>query len=237
MLDLEPRRTASPQLATPDVARAALQETSALLYDRGWAFGTSGNYSIVLSRDPLRLLITASGRDKRKLSDLDFTVVDETGDSVEPATSPKPSAETLLHIMLARRPDVGAVLHTHSVWNTVLSSRFAATGRLEIAGLEMLKGLAGVTTHDTRVSIPVFANSQDIAALAQQVRHADCVVNHVPPHAFLIAGHGLYTWGRDINEARRHVEILEFLFEVYGRTMIVEASPPHDARGVSLGSR
>jgi methylthioribulose-1-phosphate dehydratase len=189
----------------------ALRDLGRQFYSRGWSVGTSSNYSVVVGRAPLRLLITASGVDKGRLAATDFTLVADDGVRIDEA-SPRPSAETLLHTALARRPDVGAILHTHSVPATVLSDAHFAAGALEIAGLEMLKGLAGVTTHDTRVSIPILDNDQDMAAMAQvAVAELD---KGTPVHAFLVRGHGLYTWGRDLDEARRHVEILEFLFEV-----------------------
>jgi methylthioribulose-1-phosphate dehydratase len=94
----------------------------------------------------------------------------------------------------------------------VLSDVHSPGGALEIAGYEMLKGLSGVTTHDARISIPILDNSQDMPAMARNV--ALRFSQGAPGHAFLVRGHGLYTWGRDLDEARRHVEILEFLFEV-----------------------
>jgi methylthioribulose-1-phosphate dehydratase len=189
----------------------ALRDLGRFFYSRGWSLGTSSNYSVVLGRSPLRLLITASGADKGRLAATDFTVVADDGRRIDEA-SPRPSAETLLHTALARRAEVGAVLHTHSVPATVLSDAHFAAGALEIAGLEMLKGLAGVTTHDTRVSIPILDNDQDMAAMARALEAE--LGKGMPVHAFLVRGHGLYTWGRDLDEARRHVEILEFLLEV-----------------------
>jgi methylthioribulose-1-phosphate dehydratase len=189
----------------------ALRDVGRHFYGRGWSVGTSSNYSVVLGRAPMRLLITASGRDKGRLAAGDFTVVDGDGQQVDSA-SPKPSAETLVHATLARRSDVAAVLHTHSVPATVLSDAHFGSAAVEIAGYEMLKGLAGVTTHDTRVRIPILDNTQDMPALARTV--AAEFGEGAPGTAFLVRGHGLYTWGRDLDEARRHVEILEFLFEV-----------------------
>ncbi len=228
----EPSRSSalSGDAAAPPHAdvRNELQETAALFYARGWAYGTSGNYSVVLQREPLTLLITASGRDKRQLGHDDFVLVDGNGRPVVPAApiSPnaaKPSAETLLHALLARRLAVGAVLHTHSVFNTLLSELHAERGALEIAGYEMLKGLAGIDTHATRVHVPIVENSQDMAALAEALEAAPFVRQPGPPHAFLLRGHGLYTWGRTLSEARRHVEILEFLFEVCARQATLAA--------------
>jgi methylthioribulose-1-phosphate dehydratase len=203
----------------------ALQDVSALLYERGWAFGTSGNYSVVLDRSPLRLLVTASGKDKRRLADGDFVVVDAEGAPI-PGRSEKPSAETLLHTTLAGAIDgVGAILHVHTIWNTVLSDFHFERGFFALSGYEMLKGLAEINTHACEVRVAIFDNTQDIPALAAQVQAKLADDATSLRHAFLIRGHGLYTWGRDLREARRHVEILEFLFEVTGRRLSLDAAP------------
>ena len=202
---------------------AALRDVGALFHDRGWSLGTSSNYSIVLGRDPLRLLLTASGKDKRRLGPGDFVVVDGDGKAVEPATQ-KPSAETMLHVAIARQTDARSVLHTHSVWGTVLSDLHAPAGGFAVEGYEMLKGLSGVTTHEHRQWVEVFDNTQDIPELAQRVRQRLGDAADPLRHGFLICRHGLYTWGRDLDEARRHVEILEFLFEVLGRRLSMPAA-------------
>ena len=184
------------------------------MHTRGWALGTSGNYSAVLNREPLRLLITSSGLDKSALTESGFLEIDAQGNVL--AGRGRPSAEAALHFSVARqRPPTGYVLHTHSVWNTLLSEQFAMQSGFAISGYEMLKGLEGVRTHEHREWIPIFANDQDIPALAQKVE-LDLEREHAA-HGFLIAGHGLYTWGEDLAQARRHVEIFEFLFEVVGR--------------------
>lgn len=202
----------------------ALREVAAEFYRRGWSLGTSGNYSVVLAAAPLHLLITASGRDKKRLTKQDFVIVDEAARAV--ALGPlRPSAETPLHVVIARRPGIGAVVHTHSVYATVLSQTHFAEGRVEIAGYEMLKGLSGISTHEASVSIDIFDNTQDMQALSAQIakRFADGELQY----GFLIRGHGLYTWGRDLDEARRHVEILEFLFEVLVRREdYLKGAPP-----------
>ena len=183
-------------------------------YERGWVMGTSGNFSAVVSRDPLRLVITPSGAHKGRLAVGDLLEVDADG---RVATgSGKPSAETLLHLEIARARGAGAILHTHSVWSTILSDRHKATGGFALEGYEMLKGLEGVTTHEHREWVPILANDQNISRLAGAVHEA--LGAHPAAHAVLLSAHGLYTWGRDVTEAERHVEILEFLFEVAGRT-------------------
>ena len=131
------------------------------------------------------------------------------------ATAGVPSAETRLHLEIVAARPAAAVMHTHSIWSTLLSDRFAPRGGVAIKGYEMLKGLAGVTTHEHREWIPILDNDQDMARLAAKVgatlrEHPDC-------HAFLLRRHGLYTWGATVPEAVRHVEIIEFLLESVGR--------------------
>ena len=198
-----------------------LRATGAEFHRRGWSLGTSSNYSVVTGREPLELLVTVSGKDKGRLAADDFVRVAADGKPVEP-NAPKSSAETLLHTLLASDmpaeiPTGGSVLHTHSVYATMLTDRLHAEGAVTIAGYEMLKGLEGIRTHQTKVVIPIFDNTQDIPAMAEEVRpwlrEALADESTPGPHAFLIHKHGLYTWGKTIAAARRHIEILEFLFE------------------------
>jgi methylthioribulose-1-phosphate dehydratase len=192
---------------------SALAEAGRRLAARGWASGTSGNFSAVVSRDPLCLAITASGLDKTALTEADVVEVD--GNARHISGAGKPSAETHLHAVVARVRGAGAVMHTHSVWSTLLSDAHALEGGLAIEGYEMLKGLDGVATHEHREWIPIVENAQDMPELAHRV---EALLRERPDaHAFLLRRHGLYTWGRDLAEAVRHVEILEFLFEVLGR--------------------
>ena len=185
-----------------------------VFYNRGWVLGTSGNFSAVVSRDPLRLAITSSSVDKGGLTADHILQIDGEGNVVD--GDGRPSAETLLHLAVVRLRGAGAVLHTHSVWSNILSDEYAADGGLSIEGFEMLKGLEGVSTHEHREWLPIIENSQDMTRLAGSVEEA---LKHQPrAHGFLLRRHGLYTWGKDISEAKRHIEILEFLLEVLGRT-------------------
>ena len=196
----------------------ALRECGQMFWQRGWSVGTSSNYSAVIARNPVELVVTASGMDKGRLTHEDFVRVGEDGKPVGEG-QPKSSAETMLHVMLARRNDVGAILHTHSVWATLLSDLFAADGGFDITGYEMLKGLQGVTTHEHVEYVPIFENTQDIPALADEVEDRLFTGQTNFIHGFLIRQHGLYTWGKTVDEARRHVEIYEFLFECIARRM------------------
>jgi methylthioribulose-1-phosphate dehydratase len=198
----------------------ALCETGHWLWQRGFSLGTSSNYSIVVNRDPLELLLTASGKDKGHLSRGDFVIVDAQGKATSPG-QPKSSAETLLHTVAAEQPGVGAILHTHSVYSTILSDLFFEQGYVEISGYEMLKGLAGVKTHEHTWRMEIFENTQDIPCLAEQIRRRLNDPAKPLTHGYLIRKHGLYTWGADLAEARRHIEIIEFLLEcTYRRRML-----------------
>ena len=182
---------------------------------RDWVTGTSGNLSVVLSRDPLRLAITSSGAWKGELSADDILEVDDDGAVVRPGDR-RPSAETRLHVEIARARPAGAVLHTHSIWGTILSAQHMSAGGIAIEGYEMLKGLEHVSTHEHREWIPVLENDQNMARLAGRVRQL--LAEHPACHAFLLHRHGLYTWGETLPQAVRHVEIVEFLLEAVGRT-------------------
>ena len=181
---------------------------------RGWVLGTSGNFSFVVDDEPLRLAITRSGTHKGELTPTDILELDGDGLSVG-TTVGIPSAETRLHLeVIAARP-VRAVLHTHSTWSTLVSDRFAPRGGVAIQGYEMLKGLAGVATHEHREWIPIVENDQDMPRLAGKI--SETLATHPECHGFLLRRHGLYTWGATLPEAVRHVEILEFLLENVGR--------------------
>jgi len=193
-----------------------LRKVGQRFHGLGWSLATSSNYSVVLSRDPLRLLITASGRDKGRLSERDLVAIDSTGHTLDDE-APRPSAEALLHVVVAEQPNVGAVLHTHSVWATLLSEQYHSDGGLAVAGYEMLKGLSGVTSHEHTLWLEIFENTQNIPELAERVRLRLADPEQPLRHGFLIRRHGLYTWGRDLAEACRHVEAFEFLLEVVGR--------------------
>jgi methylthioribulose-1-phosphate dehydratase len=205
-----------PQLIDESYATLAGQlcEVGVNFYRRGWVLGTSGNFSAVANSAPLRLAITVSGADKGSLTPDQILLIDSKAGVLN--GSGRPSDETKLHLAVVRKRGAGAVLHTHSVWSTLLSEAHAADGQLRIKGFEMLKGLAGVKTHEHEELLPIIDNSQDMEALAGVLEKA--LESYPECHGILLRRHGLYTWGRDLTEAKRHVEILEFLLEVIGRT-------------------
>jgi methylthioribulose-1-phosphate dehydratase len=193
-----------------------LVEVCRSLGSSGWAPATGGNFSVRL--DVSHCLITQSGRDKSQLTVDDLMVCDLNGRALDPAL--RPSAEVGLHTRLYRLDtNIGAVLHTHSVTSTVLSR--ASDGDLLLQGFEMQKALAGNHTHEEEIRIAVFDNDQDIAALAEQVQQRWLLHTMTQP-GFLVSGHGLYAWGKDLAEARRHVEGFEFLFACAWQEKLLE---------------
>lgn len=197
-------------------ARNELAELVRWVYAQGWSPGTGGNYSTLLNSEPFRLLITPTGADKGAVQPDDLLIVDDAGRVIEGSGSP--SAESLLHVAIIQELGANTVLHSHSIWNTLAS--LSQGDNYELQGLEMLKGLDGVTTHEHREAVPILENSQDIPALSQQLRQT--LRARQNPHGFLLRGHGLYTWGHNRFEARRHLEIFEFLFELTVRRSRIE---------------
>lgn len=196
------------------------------IHRRGWCDGTGGNFSCVMERQPLALLMAPSGVDKGRVQPEALITVDGEGRVV--AGDGRASAETALHLAIVQACGAGAVLHTHSQAGTLLSqwalrkdprTQASGEGVLELEGLEMLKGLEGFTSHDCVARVPVLANDQDLRRLSARALPllADA------PQGLLIAGHGLYAWGRDLETARRHLEILEFLLEQRWRQLLLDA--------------
>lgn len=188
-----------------------LVQTIRFLHQKGWAPATSSNYSFRLPEENY-VNISSSGVDKGDFTEEHLMQVDLEGRPINDHR--KPSAETLLHTMIYQnRMEVGCILHTHTIYNTVLSAIFEKEKNIRLEGFEILKGLSGIRTHDTFVDLPVFPNSQNIPALSALI--LDYWKEHPHMKGFLLAGHGLYTWGKDVPEAKRHIEVFEFLLECF----------------------
>ena len=204
----------TPQATSTAASARSLAGLVSRIHARGWCEGTAGNFSVCVSRDPVRLLITPSGLDKGKLTPDDLLLVGPHGRPVDGAAG-KPSAETALHLAVREASGAGAILHTHSVWNTLLGENFLPRGELRLTGYEMLKGIEGIDTHSAELVVPIVENSQDVPQLAEAMQ---LLIRKTPDlRGLLIAGHGLYAWGRSLDQAYRHLEIFEFLFELAGR--------------------
>jgi len=189
----------------PEDVVAQIVETGKFLDSKGWVPATSGNISVRV--DEKMVAITASGRHKGRLRPEDILLVDLEGNPFE---NKKPSAETLLHVLIYRLfPNVHAVVHTHSP-NATLISRIAK-GSVELEDYELLKAFPEIETHETKITVPVFENDQDMRRLSSKVEAY--LKKHTNVFGFLIASHGLYTWGKDMDRALMHAEAYEFLFE------------------------
>lgn len=202
----------TPALAASDLTLArAMIAAGQLFHQRGWVPASGGNFSA--RRNAETILITASGGHKGELGPDQFLVCDLDGRLADPAR--KASFETGLHLQVYRRwPATGAVLHTHSPANTVLSRRFE---HIVLQGYELQKVLPGQPDPASAVELPVFENDQDISRLAARV---DAFMQAQPATpAYLIAGHGLYAWGASVAAARYAVEALEFMLDCHLREL------------------
>jgi methylthioribulose-1-phosphate dehydratase len=159
---------------------------------------------------PAYCAITSSGVDKGTIEVTHILAIDQHGRPID-ADGLKPSAETPLHLLLYRTMGAGAVLHTHSLPAALLSQLARDEGQVLLSGWELLKGLSGIDTHEVEISLPVFPNSQDMQALSARVEQS--LSTERPCYGFLLAGHGLYVWGKDLPEAKRHLEVLEYLLQ------------------------
>lgn len=193
------------------VARA-ISDTVALARlagERGWVPATSGNFSVRIDGDTCAISSTGGFKGELTSERVMVTTIHATGTSVAPGMS----AEGPLHLQLYRdNPSIGAVAHVHSHAAAVISRRHEKLGCLALEGWELLKAFTGVTTHQTVVTIPILANDQDVPRLAGQVRERLAASPSTP--GYLIAGHGLYTWGVDAAETRRHLEAFDALLNL-----------------------
>ena len=172
---------------------------------RGWVPATSGNFSRRI--DDSTVAITRSGVDKGALTEREIAVI-----SLDEPLPIGVSAETPLHVARYQADStVGAILHVHTLAATVLSQMDQASGAITIEGYEMQKALAGVTTHEGSIRLPVFANAQDTGSLAERIESALGDETSLP--GYVLAGHGLYAWGATMADAKRHLEGLEFLLQ------------------------
>lgn len=197
-------------LRPPDPVRE-LTETAIEFYRRRWVLGDCGSFSVLLARRPMRLCITSAGDEKATLDDTNFLEIDDDAEILQGFG--RPSDESLLHLTIYRlRPKARCILFSQSVAGVVLSDALYTDGSITLKGYGALKGLPGVETHEHSESIPIVDNSADLVALAHVVENV--LVETPATRAIMVRRNGLYTWGETVDEARRSVEIFEFLFEV-----------------------
>lgn len=197
---------------------SSLNEVKQNFAERRWFPGTSGNLSIKVEDSPLVFAVTASGKDKTKITPHDYLFVDIDAKPVE-QTNLKPSAETLVHSVIYRNiADAGAVFHVHTVPNNVVSELYGDQGYTEIGNQELIKGL-NIWEEGAVIQIPIVENYADIPRLAKEIEK---VLNPQIP-GVLIRNHGIYAWGKNAFETKRHIEAFEFLFEYHLQLLQVKA--------------
>jgi methylthioribulose-1-phosphate dehydratase len=191
------------------------------MHDKGWSAATGTNYSYRLDQETY--MVTISGLDKSKITENDFMQVFVNGGVCEGFEQLKPSAENKIHATIYQQSDAKVILHSHSVFGTVLSQYVVDFEEedLVISGYEVQKAIEGVSTHEQAIEVPVFANTQNMDDLADEIVQRWKKVNDAK--ALLIGNHGFYTWGRTISEAKRHMEAYEFLFNcIYHRRLLLK---------------
>lgn len=192
-------------MPTFETAAAQVRELAFFCSEKGWLPATSGNLSVLVSADPMRIAITRSGADKQRLAQDDILLIDEEMRVVE--RSPyKPSAETSVHVELYRKFGCGSIVHVHTLYNNLMSTLELDQGYVHVAGHELLKAL-GHWHEDAQIDIPIVPNYADLQRLGQAV--AEAAIPDVP--AVLVHAHGIYAWGENADAARRHLEAVEFL--------------------------
>lgn len=187
-----------------------LAEVIRSYHQKGWSPATSTNYSFRSENNPNVIVVSKSGIDKSVFSAADFMEVDFSGKALPAYEGIRSSAETLIHCKLYELfPEMMCIVHSHSVYS-VLQSMKRQTA-VELSGYEVLKGFEGIKTHETTVHLPIFDNTQDMPAFAAVLEQEQARLT-VP--AFIMRQHGTYAWGRNLFEAKRHLETAEYLFEV-----------------------
>jgi methylthioribulose-1-phosphate dehydratase len=177
---------------------------------RGWFPGTSGNLSVrVGDFEPERFAfaVTASGKDKSVNTPEDFLIVDQDGQPTEP-TKLKPSAETLIHCEIYKHTGCGAIFHVHTIYNNIISEYDASLGHVPIESVELIKAF-NIWDEDASIEVPILPNYAKIPRIAELV--AGAIRPGIP--GILLRNHGIYAWGANAFEAKRHLEAFEFLFE------------------------
>lgn len=190
--------------------RQELAETIRSWHLKGWSPATSTNYSFRSENDPNTIFVSRSGIDKSRFNEQDFMEVDRSGKPKAGYEHLRPSAETLIHCTLYDLfPETYCIVHSHSVYSVLHSA--VEEHSVVLSGYEVLKGFEGIQTHETTVECPVFDNTQDMQEFSELLRK-DRERLAIP--AFIMRKHGTYAWGRNLFEARRHLETAEYLLEV-----------------------
>lgn len=173
---------------------------------KGWSPATSTNYSF---RDEQGIWVTRSGIDKSQITEDDFILVNNEGNPVGRYSEIIPSAETQIHCDLYKLfPEAKVILHSHGKYPVLCSQK--NQDFIEFSGFEIQKGFKGQLTHEQKVNIPIFENSQEMSFFSEQLSKRKLELEN---SCFIIKQHGTYAWGDNLFEAKRNLETLDYLCE------------------------
>jgi methylthioribulose-1-phosphate dehydratase len=189
---------------------------SKLYYNRGWLNATAGNLSI-LNRNIGELWITASGRDKSSLTTNDFVLFE----SNEPNKNEypdyrKPSAEISIHLSIySLIPEANCVLHVHTPHSCVIDIGLTSKNSNKMILLpnsELIKAF-GDFRESPNLSFLIVHNFGEVQMIADEFyRTFERSKPEVP--FFIIENHGITVWGKDVDEANKHLEAAEFILQI-----------------------
>lgn len=189
--------------------KITLAETIRNWHRKGWSPATSTNYSFRFPENPDTIYVSRSGVDKSQFTADDFIEVNLQGTPKPRFIDTRPSAETLIHCTIYELfPETQCIVHSHSVYSVLHSA--VEQEQVSIQGYEVLKGFHGIVTHETKVDCPIFDNSQDMKAFSETLRTSK---NRLTIPVFIMRKHGTYAWGRNLFDAKRHLETIEYLLE------------------------
>ena len=175
------------------------------LHEKGHSPATSTNYSFKDNNN--QIWITRSGLDKGIINPMDFIGVDPLGKPL--VVSNVPSAETRIHCEIYNLfKEAKVVLHSHAIFPVLLSS--ILSDRMQFKDYEIQKGFKGVKTHLEAIDIPIFDNSQDMEDVVHEMRSR---MEELKFFSLVLRKHGVYVWGANLLEAKRHLETLDYLCE------------------------
>ena len=176
-----------------------------LMQSRGLTRGTGGNISI---RNGEHIAISPSGVEYETMGPQDIPVVDMQGNVIFGGLAP--SSELGMHLACYKaRPDISAVVHTHSPFATVL-----ACLERPLPPIHYLIGYAG----DQVPCIPYYPfGSEELAAAASEA---------MTQNALLLGHHGLLAVGPNIERAFAAAEEVEFVAELYWRSEALGGAKP-----------
>ncbi|OGR89476.1 MAG: methylthioribulose-1-phosphate dehydratase [Elusimicrobia bacterium RIFCSPLOWO2_01_FULL_59_12] len=234
---------------TPPLSREALLKAlidcGRQFYDRRWMVGTAGNLSVKLSHTPLEIAITPSGLSKGQMTLKDLMIIKSQkpgkltphpyslspskGERVGVRGSPPlmPSAETVIHQTIHETlPGCGAVFHVHPVYATLISNLHGNSKQRQMLQFEWLEMMKGVGVNEGEIAeLAIFPNWQDVSIVARDIRQFLLETPKALP-VVLIYNHGLTGWGRTPEQARNHLEIIEFVCEyLYLKRLLSTSSP------------